>query len=365
MDLKEFKNELKKIYLKYSEFVKAIDNYSNDYLKFLYMHLNDDIKLEISTSERKSKNNLKILESKKINYNRKFSDSLILIYKQFLTNDEKIILESDKDYFINVYEEKYDDKGTQEYFLQKNRRDFLIPCFFNKKTIEFLNNINKSDISGYHTKLKDFYVLLGNIRKNIGTKNRLGTIIASSISLQSHNLRPSKDLDIVILHPKNDQENVINNLKEMATKLDFMDPYIDNIYDEWDGIDKTNMYMVDEISQPKKFNFYDVIVNPDYHYYFFGIKLIDLDYDLKYRAIRRFPKNVADLILVKTKINIKVPKIKALEELIVIETEWEGKPIVNRYSKDQFIDKVRKYLSRFGVEMTTDEVTNHIDDITE
>ena len=75
---------------------------------------------------------------------------------------------------------------------------------------------------------------------------------------------------------------------------------------DWDGIDKTDMYMVDQIAAPEKINFYDIIVNPDYHYYFFGIKLIDLNYDLKYRAIRRFPKNVADLILVKNKIDIKL-----------------------------------------------------------
>tara|TARA_B100001248_G_C27382894_1_gene458027 strand:- start:1202 stop:2299 length:1098 start_codon:yes stop_codon:yes gene_type:complete len=363
MNIKEFKNELKNIYVKYSEFVKAIDKYSDDYLKFLYMHLNENIKIELSENKRESSNNLLILESSKFKYNKKFSDSLIFIYKQFLNNNDKTVLLSGKDFYVNVYEENYDEKGTQEYFSQKNRRDFLIPSFFNKKTIEFINNLNIDESTNYHTNLKDFYLLLGNIRKNIATKNRLGTIIASSISLQSHNLRPSKDLDTVILHPKNDQENVIKNLKEMATKLDFMDPYIDKIFDEWDGIDKTNMYMVDQISHPNKQNFFDIIVNPDFHYYFFGIKLIDLDYDLKYRAIRRFPKNVADLILVKTKIKKEVPKIKALEELIVNETEWEGKPIVNRYSKFEFIDKVRKYLFRFGLNLDHGEVENEINNI--
>ena len=360
MDLELFRKELKNIYIKYPEFIKAIKSYKDEYIKFLYMHLNENIKIDISINKKSTKN---IIESKNIK-NRNLSESILIVYKQFLTDDEKTILKSENDYYINVYREDFEDKGTPEYFLQKNRRDFLIPCFFNKKTIEFLENMYKGDTEGYHTRLKDFYILLGNLRKNVGTKNRLGTIIASSVSLQAYNLRASKDLDTIILHPNYEQEKVKSNLTDMASKLDFMDPYIDNIYDEWDGIDKTNMYMIDKISSPDKINFYDVIVNPEYHYYFFGIKLIDLNYDLKYRALRRFPKNVADLILVKYRINIEIPKIKPLEELIVIETEWEGKPIVNRYSKHEFIQKVTNYLSRFGLKLDHDNVKEEINNIT-
>ncbi len=360
MDLELFRKELKNIYIKYPEFIKAIKSYKDEYIKFLYMHLNENIKIDISNNKKSIKN---IIESKNIK-NRNLSESILIVYKQFLTDDEKTILKSDSDYYIEVYREEFEDKGTPEYFLQKNRRDFLIPCFFNKKTIEFLENMYKGDTEGYHTRLKDFYILLGNLRKNVGTKNRLGTIIASSVSLQAYNLRASKDLDTIILHPNYDQEKVKNNLTDMASKMDFLDPFIDNIYDEWDGIDKTNMYMIDKISSPDKINFYDAIVNPEYHYYFFGIKLIDLKYDLKYRALRRFPKNVADLILVKTRINMEIPKIEPLEEINVIETEWEGKPIVNRYSKSEFIQKVTNYLSRFGLKLDHDKVEEEINQIT-
>ena len=143
MDSNKFRNELKNIYIKYPEFVKAISNYSNNYLKFLYMHLSENIKIEISSSGNSKKN---MIETKKIKTNKKFSESIIIIYKQFLTDDEKNLLKSNKDYNIHVYEEKYEEKGSKEYFLQKNRRDFLIPCFFNNKTIEFLEKINKENI---------------------------------------------------------------------------------------------------------------------------------------------------------------------------------------------------------------------------
>lgn len=361
MDSNKFRNELKNIYIKYPEFVKAIKNYSDNYLKFLYMHLNENIKIELSYSVN-NKNN--IFETKNIKSNNKISESILIIYNQFLTNDEKKILKSSKEYNVNVFEESYEEKGSKDYFLQKNRRDFLIPCFFNDKTIEFLENMNKENTSGYHTNLKDFYTLLGNIRKNVGTKNRLGTIIASSISLQAYNIRSSKDLDTVILHPNYDSEKIKTNLTDMALKMDFMDPYIHNIYDDWNGIDKTDMYMIDQILDPNKINFYDLIVNPDYHYYFYGIKLIDLKYDLNYRAIRRFPKNVADLILVKLKTKIEIPKIKPLEELIIVETEYNGKDIINRYSKYEFIEKVKNYLRRFGLILDHDTIEDQIKEFT-
>lgn len=359
MEIQKFKSELKSIYTKYSEFIKAIDNYNQKYLEFLYCHTNENIKIELSKEERKNK------ISKKINFNKKYYESLLLLYKQFFTKNEIELLSSTDDFYVNIYEENYDERGSSEYFTQKNRRDFLIPSFLHDKTIEFLNSVYLEDTTNYHSNLKDFFILLGNIRKNISTKNRLGTIIASSISLQAHNLRISKDLDTVILHPKNDQEEVAKKLREMASNLDFMDPYIDNIFDEWEGIDKNNMYLIDQIIEKQKFNFFDLIFNPNFHYYFYGIKLIDLDYDLKYRAKRRFPKNVADLIMVKIKLKKDVPKILPLEERIIMKTEWEGKEIVNDYTKYQFIDKVRKYLYRFNITMDHDQVEKEINLISE
>ena len=87
-------------------------------------------------------------------------------------------------------------------------------------------------------------------------------------------------------------------------------------------------------------DYFDLVFNPEYHFYFFGIKIISFDYDLKYRAMRRFPKNVADLLITKDKLKIQVPKIKKLESNIIVEK--------NIYTPEKFIKVVSNYLNRFN-----------------
>ena len=363
MDLKNFKNELKNIYNRFPEFTEEIDEYSDNQLKFLYLHLNDGIKLEISDIERNS-NTKSFIDSKKISFGENAYKTIILFYKQFLTDIEIQILNSGKDLYVNTYSEKYDDKGSQEYFNQKNRRDFLIPCFYHENTRNLLDNFYHEETSSYLKKLNDFFVLLGQIRKNISTKNRLGTIMTSSSTLLAHNIREARDIDIIILHPNSNLESVAEKLKTMAESMDFMDTFIENIIeDEWEHNKKENMYMIDKVIEDDEINFYNIIFKPDYHHYFFGIKIISLDYNLKYRAVRRYPKNVADLILAQKKLNIDVPKIKPLENFIVMEWWHKGKDLVNKYSKSQFIERVMKYLIQSGYNIDYDETEKRIKDI--
>ena len=56
--------------------------------------------------------------------------------------------------------------------------------------------------------------------------------------------------------------------------------------------------------------------------------------------------------------------IKPLEELIIMEMDYNGKDIVNRYSQYQFIEKVKNYLYRFGLVLDHDTVENEIKQIT-
>ena len=89
----------------------------------------------------------------------------------------------------------------------------------------------------------------------------------------------------------------------------------------------------------KDFNY--VVFEPEFTYYFFGIKIISLDYNLKYRAMRNYPKNIADIIITKYKLNIDVPKIKKLEDKINANNE-------RIYDKKDFIETILKYLKKFN-----------------
>tara|TARA_B100000795_G_C22599633_1_gene360687 strand:+ start:355 stop:627 length:273 start_codon:yes stop_codon:yes gene_type:complete len=88
-------------------------------------------------------------------------------------------------------------------------------------------------------------------------------------------------------------------------------------------------------------------------YLFLYFKVISLEYDLKYRTKRRFPKNVADLIIAKDKLKINVPKIKKLEPVINF--------LENTYSTDKFINVVSNYLKRFNHKV--DNVKERIEEL--
>jgi hypothetical protein len=353
MDLIKFKKSLINRYKKFPEFIKNINDSSKKYLLFLYLHLTDGIKIFITNKIKINKN---ILHIENIKCNKQYCKVLIMIYHKFIDDDEIKILEKNTNFNIIFYQEKYSDISKDEYFKDKNRRDFLIPCFLHDKTISFINNMYYNVNSSYNEKFKNFHILLGLLRQNIKTKNKLGIIITSSFTLATYNLRANKDIDLVILHPYYHLNKIRRKLVyNIAKKHNFIDPHIHNIL-EWKDINKYNMYNIDKMEDIKINNFYEIIFNPNYHYYFFGIKVIDITLDLKYRSIRAYPKNIADLILAKSKLKIEIPKIKPLEKKIIIEN--------NEYSKNKFINIVLKYLKKFNCKIDFNSLINEISEIT-
>jgi hypothetical protein len=112
-------------------------------------------------------------------------------------------------------------------------------------------NINSS----YNEKFKNFHILLGVLRNNIKTKDKLGVMICSSFTLNTHNVRRNKDIDLVILHPYYKSNKIKNNLKyNIAKKYKFIDPHIHGIL-EWKGITKYNMYNINKMKDIKINNF--------------------------------------------------------------------------------------------------------------
>ena len=173
----------------------------------------------------------------------------------------------------------------------------------------------------------------------------MGVIIDSSTTLSIHNIRKNKDIDLVIYHPryyeKTIQDNIYNNLYD---KIEFIDPYFYHIKN-WSpekeiSLNKEIIYITEN-----KYNDYSYLpFSPDLHYYFYGIKIVDLFYDLKFRAMRKFPKNVADLIITQHRLKITVPKIDKLTDDIVVV----HKGVKIHYKKEKYINTVISYLKKFN-----------------
>jgi hypothetical protein len=140
MNIDLFRDELKKIYNKYPVFIDVLNNSDDNYIDFLYLHLNDNICLKI-TDNFNGKYLKKITIEPKYNY----CSSLLKIYDSNLYDDEKQILNSNnKKITVYFYNKQYPNKERDKsYFFYKNRRDFLVPCFLNINTIKFLELVKR------------------------------------------------------------------------------------------------------------------------------------------------------------------------------------------------------------------------------
>lgn len=338
--IQNFKNDLINLYKNYPIIKKYLDN--EDYLKFVYCHLNEtEIIILPDINESLKKNSI---ISTKMSVNTCFANNLTTIYHKYITDKEKNIILSE-DFYVYVISKEYPEQTTmdEEYFNLKNRRDFLLPMFFHNNTIESFSKFEIKDIEIYKERKKHFFKLLVNIRKYISTKERLGTMLDSSITLNIFDIRKNNDTEIVILHPNIDDINIRKNLENFKN-INNINPYIDNMI-EWKDNGKSILDKnINENTDGMITDYFEIIFNPQHHFYFFGIKVIVLELDLKQRAKRRYPKNVAELLVAKEKLKVNVPKIQKLESNIAIQD--------NVYDIDKFVDVVSKYLNRFDHDNT-------------
>ncbi len=339
--MEQFIDDIKKLYYKYPTLIKILDNSNEEYKYFLYLHLTDNIKFKIKLIDEK--NTIKnFLYKIKVTPNKRYSPSLTTIYHSHLNTEETYLINKGLPFEVTFYEESWGEKGSQDYFIYKNRRDFLIPCFFNKNTIKFLERVTVNDISSYKKLNKNFFITLAKIRELIKTNERIGIMVDGSCTLSIHNVRENQDVDLIIFHPRFYEPDIKEMIiDQFHKKLEFIDPYFHDFL-EWEGEEKPILdYQITTITKNKYTDFNYLVFDPDYSYYFFGIKIVDLDYNLAYRAFRAYPKNIADLIITKHRLKIDVPKIKKLEENMFINKEkW--------YTKTKFIKTVNFYLLKFN-----------------
>lgn len=234
MNINKFKDELIKIYYKYPAFIDVLKNSTDDYIEFLYLHISDNICLKITNDNFNGKYLKKINIEPKDNY----CSSLLKLYNSNLYDDEKQLLNPIcKKFNVYFYYKEYPNINDKSYFLYKNRRDFLIPCFLNINTIKFLELVDITDYQTYKNNNKLFFITLANIRKYIKTKERIGVMVDGSATLSIHNVRIMKDLDLVIFHPRYYEPSIRHNLINMHKQLKFIDPYFYNFL-SWKGEEK-------------------------------------------------------------------------------------------------------------------------------
>ena len=151
----------------------------------------------------------------------------------------------------------------------KNRRDFLLPSFFHKLTIETLSNFKIKDYKGiekYFDQKKRFFKLLAYIRKYIKTKERLG------VMLDTFNIRDIREnnhltLSMVLEHPRNYDPNIRKNriiFEHLVGKLIIMvwSPTLLEKKDKKRVVEQTKKETGGKIT-----NYLDIVFGPENHFY--------------------------------------------------------------------------------------------------
>ncbi len=354
INVTKFKNELINKYNYYNACVDILNKSNDDYIDFLFLHLSKNICFKISKLNQQNNNDY--IKQIYIEKNNNYNINIIELYGKYLLDEEKDII-SKGSFNVYFYIEKYPKKKTKEYYFFKNRRDFLIPCFLHNKTIEFLELLNITNSEIYFNRLRMFFDTIKKLRTNFKTIDRLGIIVDGSATLTIHNVRKMEDLDLIIYHPDFKKDKIKNKLKQIHKDLPFVDAYFHDIL-FWDGENKKVLdKQVSFITNNKITDFYYVPFTPSLHYYFYGTKIILLNYNLRYRAMRHYPKNIADLIITRIKLNINVPKINKLGDFINANNE-------KMYDKQEFIRIMIKYLDKFGYKMNYDKVMSELELIT-
>lgn len=332
MNIDNYIKILKNIYKIFPEYIKIIDNMLKSEITLLYFL--DNINLEVELSYLENNNNKNNIFKKEIIYNKKTFDTIIYLYQEYLKPHEIDIFTNNKNFYLFI--NKITVQKNKEF--NNFRKNIILTSLLHKNTQKFINRFYINNKTTIKNMSNNFFDLKKILHKKFKSVFSHGIIIDGSVNLMAHNIRKNKDIDLVILHPYFESPNTKKILQEIS-QIEFIDPFFHGII-EWDGENKEFLDKnTSEITKNKINNYYEMIFDPKNYYYFFGIKIMDFNYDITYRSIRSYPKNIAELILTKDLLNINLPHIHKLNSTINVEDKT--------YSINKFIKVAFNYYIRF------------------
>lgn len=239
----------------------------------------------------------------------------------------------------------------------------LAKLFCNQNSIDLLlhQRIDHIINNSYNRSLAMFMTFKNWLYQNVKPIDQMKYMLFSSIVLYSLGTRVINDLDLIIWKDNITEPFIGKN------RFSFIDVSIKQ-ENNWITPNGISEYLHDwfDIEYPALFgakDMEDVIFNPRYHYYYFGMKIICLQADIQRRIKRSRPAAYADLIALMLFNNQKIeippfPEGYWKEHVYYEMTNEEKKKIINtikfymrkRYHVDMDITEIKKILN-IGFEM--------------
>lgn len=176
--------------------------------------------------------------------------------------------------------------------------------FFSESSLKF---IEKQNFDYFLTKdmeesKKMFLKYRTWINDNIDGKTQMQFMLFSSIVLYLLGHRSMNDLDLYIHTIPIETQELVNEFK-INEKYNFIEYKIKNT-ENWPKYWDTWLDAWANKCGARYFE--EILGNPQYHFYFLGVKIISLECDIVRRLERKRPRAMADLIALRKRYNIKI-----------------------------------------------------------
>jgi len=187
-------------------------------------------------------------------------------------------------------------------YLNKNSLDLLTK----QNIIQLIKNNSYEQIVYINTLKKSFY-------KNFAQSELINFILLSSIILYAYGLRKFNDIDGFIYPMKTKNKDFYERYNKLydVSSNSFI-PFIDISYESSKAYEDYILKFYDKLAYIfDKIKYEEVIFNPNYHFYFFGLKMHLIEFEIIKRIYRFKPSSWADLVMIKNKLHYPIvfPKI--------------------------------------------------------
>ena len=206
----------------------------------------------------------------------------------------------------NIFLKKYGNKFRGDDFIHINdhycQTIEYSHIYFNKNSRKHLQNFNLDKF--YTNDYKKSKIMLLTYKKWLLKHTTLLQImrfcLMSGSTLFTHAIRPTKDIDAIYIEGNKKLDDLVRDFFfNEKTKFFFSDIGSEDWKSTWKESNKKWL----DLLQIKNMN--ELILNPRYHYYFMGLKVFRLDYEI-YRKLKitQSPKTFADVYYMNLNTNI-------------------------------------------------------------
>lgn len=218
----------------------------------------------------------------------------------------------------NILLKKYGDKFRGDDFIHINdhycQTIEYAQIYFNKYSRRHLQNFNLNKF--YEHDFHKSKVMLLTYKKwlmeNTNLLQRMKFCLMSGSTLFTHGVRPTNDIDGLYI----DHENIMDNLVRKfffneKTKFFFSDIGSENWKETWKESNKKWL----DLLEIKNIN--ELILNPRYHYYFLGVKVFRLEYEI-FRKLKIVgsPKTLADAYYLNLNTEIEINEFNSKQLIL-------------------------------------------------